>query len=257
MGPKATYRTRTYVRNGRVARTRSVPGVHLERSLLEAGAELVGGVDEVGVGAWAGPLAVGAVVLRPDRRLYKIRDSKLLDADRREFLAARVRQRCLAWSVGLAWPDEIDAVGLSEAQRRAAARAQAGLAVCPDVLLVDGKWNFVEGRSRMVVRGDCESLSIAAASIVAKVARDRLMCQLSGLYPPYELSSNKGYPSPRHKWALAAFGPSPIHRRLFAPIQKLLDEGVPGRLLPPRAATRTAGTEYDAGADKEDNRRER
>jgi ribonuclease HII len=193
-------------------------------------------VDEVGIGAWAGPLAVGAVVLCPDRRLYKIRDSKLLDPERREFLAARVRQSCLAWSVGLSWPDEIDALGLSEAQRRAAGRAQAGLAVRPDVFLVDGKWNFVGAGSRMVVRGDCESISIAAASIVAKVARDRLMCELAGLYPFYELASNKGYPSPRHKWALAAFGPSPIHRRLFAPIQKLLDEGVPGRLLPPGRA---------------------
>jgi ribonuclease HII len=206
--------------------------VHLERGLLAEGAELVGGIDEVGIGAWAGPLAVGAVVLCPDRRIYKIRDSKLLDPERREFLASRVRESCLAWSIGLAWPDEIDSVGLSEAQRRAAARAQAGLVVSPDVFLVDGKWNFVGTSARMVVRGDCESVSIAAASIVAKVARDRLMCELSRLYPPYELASNKGYPSPRHRWGLAAFGPSPIHRRLFAPVQKLLDEGVPGRLLP-------------------------
>jgi ribonuclease HII len=216
-----------------VVHTPRVPGVHLERGLLAEGAELVGGVDEVGVGAWAGPLAVGAVVLRPDRRIYKLRDSKLLDPARREFLAGRVRQSCLAWSVGLTWPDEIDAVGLSEAQRRAAARAMCALTVSPDVFLVDGKWNFVGASARMVVRGDCESVSIAAASIVAKVARDRLMCELAGLYPPYELASNKGYPSPRHKWALAAFGPSPMHRRLFAPVQRLLDDGVPGRLLPP------------------------
>lgn len=236
MGPKATYRTRTYVRKGRVARTPRVPGVRLEQALIEDGAELVGGIDEVGVGAWAGPLAVGAVVLRPDRRIYKIRDSKLLDPGRREFLAARVQESCLAWSIGLTWPNEIDAVGLSEAQRRAAARALAGLAVAPDVFLVDGKWNFVGGAARMVVRGDCESVSIAAASIVAKVARDRLMCELSAHYPFYELASNKGYPSPRHKWALAAFGPCPIHRRLFAPVQRLLDEGVPGRLLLPGRA---------------------
>ena len=233
VGPKATYRTRAFTRKGRVVHTPRVPGVHLERGLIAEGADLVGGVDEVGVGAWAGPLAVGAVVLRPDRRMYKIRDSKLLDPARREFLAGRVRESCLAWSVGLTWPDEIDCVGLSEAQRRAAARAQAGLAVSPDVFLVDGKWNFVGASARMVVRGDCESVSIAAASIVAKVARDQLMCELARLYPPYELASNKGYPSPRHKWALAAFGPSPIHRRLFAPVQKLLDDGVPGRLLTP------------------------
>jgi ribonuclease HII len=238
MGPKATYRTRTYLKKGRVARTPRVPGVRLERALIEDGAELVGGIDEVGVGAWAGPLAVGAVVLRPDRRIYKIRDSKLLDPARREFLAARVQQSCLAWSIGLTWPDEIDTVGLSEAQRRAAARALDGLAVEPDVFLVDGKWNFLNSNGtaqmvRMVVRGDCESVSIAAASIVAKVTRDRLMCELDAHYPFYALASNKGYPSPRHRWGLAAFGPCPIHRRLFAPVQKLLDEGVPGRLLPP------------------------
>jgi ribonuclease HII len=235
MGPKATYRTRAFVRNGRPARTPRVPGVRRERLLRDEGAAVVCGVDEVGVGAWAGPLAVGAVVLPPDRRLYKVRDSKLVDVDRREFLAGRIRERSVAWSVGLTWPDEIDAVGLSEAQRRAAARALGALALRPDVFLVDGRWDFVGkavGKVVNVVRGDAECLSIAAASIVAKVARDRLMCELSALYPCYELASNKGYPSPRHKWALAAFGPSPIHRRLFAPVQKLLDDGVPGRLLP-------------------------
>jgi len=241
MAYKATYRTRTYNRKGRVARTQPVPGMHLERALLAEGASLVGGIDEVGVGAWAGPVAVGAVVLAPPGqgdRIYKIRDSKLLDPARREWLAARVRERCLGHAVGLAWPSEIDAVGLSEAIRRAAARAVAGLAVLPEVFLVDGKWNFVGERARMVVRGDCESVSIAAASIVVKVARDRLMSDLAGLYPPYEFGSNKGYPAPRHLWGLSAYGPCPIHRRLYAPIRRLVDEGVPGRLLAQRA---TAG----------------
>lgn len=232
VGPKATYRTRPYTRNGRVLRTKPVPSLSHEQALLEGGAGLVGGVDEVGIGAWAGPVAVGAVVLRPGRRIYKVRDSKLLDASRREWLAERVRERCLAWAIGLSWPEEIDAVGLSEAIRRAARRARESLSPQPDVLLVDGKWNFLGDGVRMVVRGDCESLSIASASVVAKVARDRLMGALSTLYPVYGFEANKGYPSPRHRWALSAFGPSPIHRRLYAPIRRLTEEGLPGRLLP-------------------------
>ncbi|MEA2533600.1 MAG: ribonuclease, partial [Actinomycetota bacterium] len=111
------------------------------------------------------------------------------------------------------------------------ARAVAALPVTPDVFLVDGKWNFIGDRARMVVRGDCESVSIAAASIVVKVARDSLMSSLAELYPYYAFEANKGYPAPRHLWGLSAFGPSPIHRRLYAPIRKLVDEGVPGRLL--------------------------
>ncbi len=230
---RATYRTRTYLRAGRLAHTRRVPGTHHEKALIDEGAGLVGGIDEVGVGAWAGPVAVGAVILRPDQRLYKIRDSKLVSAARREWLAARVRERSLAWSIGYSWPREIDEVGLSEAIRRAAARAVEALPVIPDVFLVDGKWNFLGERARMVVRGDCESVSIAAASVVAKVARDRLMAGLGELYPGYRFESNKGYPSPDHRWGLSAFGPCPVHRRGWAPIKKLLEGGVPGRVLPP------------------------
>ena len=186
-----------------------------EQALLAEGATLVGGIDEVGVGAWAGPVAVGAVVLDPEDRIYKIRDSKLLDPGRREWLAARVRGRSLGHGVGLAWPNEIDEVGLSEAIRRAAARAVACLPVTPDAFLVDGKWNFLGNSARMVVRGDCESVSIAAASIVVKVARDRLMSALACMYPQYQFESNKGYPAPRHLWALSAYGPCPIHRLSF------------------------------------------
>lgn len=251
---KATYRTRAFTARGtgRSLRTNAVPGVKHETSLTAAGAEFIAGVDEVGVGAWAGPVAVGIVVLRPGTRIYKVRDSKMLDSDRREWLAERVRSRCLCWSTGLSWPAEIDRVGLSEAMRLAATRAVEGLAVCPDVYLVDGQWNFIERKGeldpseskvKMIVRGDCESLSIAAASVVAKVARDRLMCGLSSMYPPYLFHSNKGYPSPAHKWALSAFGPSPIHRRLFSPVQRLVDEGTPGRLLP-------AGCSLEVGPHK-------
>lgn len=218
-----------------MARTNPVPGMLHERRLFDGGAGLIGGVDEVGLGAWAGPVAVGAVVLEPGKRLYKVRDSKLLDVPRREALAERVREQCLCWSVGMSWPDEIDRLGLSEAMRRAGRRAVEGLDARPDAILADGNWNFLKGHCdevKMVVRGDCESVSIACASIVAKVVRDDLMTRLSSMFPFYRFESNKGYPSPSHKWALAAFGPSPVHRRLFAPVQKLVDEGAPGRLLP-------------------------
>jgi ribonuclease HII len=233
MAYKATYRTRSYLRAGRVVHTPRVPGIHHEKALIEQGAALVGGIDEVGVGAWAGPVAVGAVVLSPGQRLYKLRDSKLVSGARREWLAARVRERGLTWSIGYSWPREIDELGLSEAIRRAASRAVEGLAVMPDAFLVDGKWNFLGERAKMVVRGDCESVSIAAASVVAKVARDRLMAGMGELYPGYRFECNKGYPSADHKWGLSAFGPCPIHRRGWAPIRKLVHDGVPGRVLPP------------------------
>jgi ribonuclease HII len=242
---KATYRTRTYRVRGRTtkARTSPVPGMKHEGALRDGGAELIAGVDEVGLGAWAGPVAVGVVIFRPETRLYKVRDSKLLDAQRREWLAQRIRSQALCWSTGLSWPDEIDRVGLSEAMRRAGARALEGLEVWPDYFLLDGQWNFLktnplEPRVKMVVRGDCESVSIAAASIVAKVLRDRLMTDLSTQYPPYLFHLNKGYPSPAHKWALSAFGPCPVHRRLFAPVRKLAEEGTQGRLLPDLSAGR-------------------
>jgi ribonuclease HII len=240
---KATYRTRTYRVRGKSvkARTNPVPGVKHETALREKGAELIAGVDEVGLGAWAGPVAVGIVIFRPGSRIYKVRDSKMLDAARREVLSCRIRNQALCWSTGMSWPDEIDRVGLSEAMRRAGARALDGLSVWPDYFLIDGQWNFLksnpqEPRVKMVVRGDCESVSIASASIVAKVMRDRLMSDLSLEYPPYLFHLNKGYPSPAHKWALSAFGPSPIHRHLFAPVRKLAVEGTEGRLLPARSA---------------------
>lgn len=236
MSFRATYRTRAYrLRRGGIARTNPVPGMAHERALADGGAGLVGGVDEVGVGAWAGPVAVGAVVLRPGKRLYKVRDSKLLDAPRRQALAQRVQQSCLCWAVGMSWPREIDELGLSEAIRRAGRRAVAGLAPKPDAIVADGNWNFLQGTCgevKMVVRGDCESVSIACASIVAKVIRDELMVRLSAMYPFYRFESNKGYPSPIHKWGLAAFGPSPMHRRLFTPVRTLEEHGIPGRLLP-------------------------
>lgn len=234
MSFKATYRTRAFAQGTlKASRTRPVPGMRYENMLRADGAQLIAGIDEVGLGAWAGPVAVGVVVLRPGRRLYKVRDSKALDAPRREWLAAHVQEGCLSWAVGLAWPREIDDLGLSAALRLAGRRAVSDLDVSPDAFLVDGNWNLlgIEGVTT-IVRGDSESVSVASASLVAKVARDRLMKCLAPIYPQYLFESNKGYPSPFHMRALDMVGPSPIHRRLFAPVRKLVEQSPPCRLLP-------------------------
>lgn len=231
MSFRATYRSRTYTKKGRTRRTQRVPGWKYEKELIEAGAGLICGIDEVGMGAWAGPLAVGAVILDPARRLYKIRDSKLLDPPRRRWLAERVRERAVAFGIGFAWPAEIDRLGLSEALTVAARRAVGCMGLEPDAVLIDGARDYLgSGAVRTVVRGDCESVSIAAASLVAKVQRDSMMGEVGRLYPAYDFSSNKGYPSPRHRWALTALGPTPVHRRLFEPVDRAF-ERAPSRLL--------------------------
>jgi ribonuclease HII len=183
----------------------------------------VAGIDEVGRGAWAGPLTVAVAILPADRRIYKIRDSKALAEHQREALFDRIVQWCTDWGIGHAGPSECDALGMSEAQRLATSRALACLARQPDKILVDGNWDFVgRGNAETIVHGDRLSLSIAAASILAKVTRDRLMRALSDDLPWYRLDRNKGYPSPAHRAALQAWGPSAYHRRSWAFMDKLV-----------------------------------
>jgi ribonuclease HII len=210
------------------------PSLDAERVLWAAGHEVVVGVDEVGRGAWAGPLSVGAAVLPRDRRVYKIRDSKLLTEAEREALFARIAGWCAAWAVGHASQEECDGLGMSAAQKLAARRAidGLGLAAEPDAILVDGTWDFVAGgKARRLVKGDRTCLSIAAASVLAKVVRDRLMRAESEHFPAYDFDRNKGYPCPRHKAALAAFGPSSIHRRSWVFMDHLPWAGI-RRLTP-------------------------
>lgn len=204
------------------------PSLSVERELWEAGHEVVVGMDEVGRGAWAGPLTVGAAVLPRDRRVYKVRDSKQLLASEREALFDRIGGWCLAWAVGHASAEECDELGMSEAQRLAARRALEGLAVTPGRVLLDGKWDFVgAANTRRIVKGDLTCLSIAAASIVAKVTRDRLMRGEAHHYPGYDFEYNKGYPCPRHKMALAGMGPTAIHRRAWVFMDHIPWTGVP------------------------------
>ncbi len=250
------------------------PGLRAERALWNSGAEVVAGVDEVGRGSWAGPLTVAAVVADPARRMYKVRDSKMLTAPERETLHDRIRAWARAVSVGHATVDECTALGMADAQRLAARRAVDGLGLEVDHVLVDGKWDFLapppdragdddggkacapgvadhhetgdagagtddggkacDGRPGVttIVRGDASSLSIAAASVVAKVTRDRLMVAAAQRCPAYWFESNKGYPCPRHVAALAAWGPCAIHRRRWVFMDGLRWSGVP-RVLPP------------------------
>ena len=201
----------------RKALKRRAPGLSIERELWADGHEVVVGVDEVGRGAWAGPLTIGAAVLPRDRRVNKVRDSKALTEREREALFDRIAQWCSAWAVGHASQAECDELGMSEAQRLAARRAIEGLGVRPDRVLLDGNWDFVGGGiTRKVVKGDATCLSISAASILAKVTRDRMMRLEDEHYPAYDFTWNKGYPCPRHKQALRGLGPSAIHRRTWA-----------------------------------------
>ncbi len=201
----------------RAALKSAAPTLGVERRLWADGFEVVVGIDEVGKGAWAGPLTLVAAVLPRDRRVYRVRDSKLLTEAEREGLFDQIADWCVAWAVGHASNDECDQLGMSAAQRLAARRALDGLGLESDAVLVDGRWDFVgNGKTRALVKGDATCLSIAAASILAKVTRDRLMRAAAVDYPDYNFDNNKGYPCPRHKAALAAQGPTPLHRRSWA-----------------------------------------
>jgi ribonuclease HII len=194
------------------------PSRSLERALWDAGHDVVVGIDEVGRGAWAGPLMVGAAILPRASRVNGIRDSKLLTGPEREKLFDRIARWCLAWGVGAASQAECDELGMAEAQRLAARRAIDALGVVPDVAIVDGRWDFVSPAVKQVERcvgADRTCLNVAAASILAKVVRDREMCALAEHYPYWSFDSNKGYPCPVHKAALQGYGPSAIHRRTW------------------------------------------
>jgi ribonuclease HII len=221
------------VRPLRKAIKAKAPGLTYERELWAEGAEVVVGMDEVGRGSWAGPLMVGAAVVPRDRRLYKVRDSKMLTEREREVMFDRVAEWCATWAVGAASQSECDELGMSEAQRVAARRAIAGLGVAPDRVLIDGKWDFVGGGiTRTIVKGDAVCLSIAAASILAKVTRDRIMRDEAEHFPGFDFERNKGYPCPKHRMALAGMGPTTIHRRSWVFMDTIPWTGIP-RVRPP------------------------
>jgi len=210
-----------------VVRKQVVPNLSTERELWDEGAVVVG-VDEVGRGSWAGPISVGAAVIPQEKRVRKVRDSKMLTEPEREHLFPRLAEWCATWAVGHASQQECDDLGMSAAQKLAARRAIASLSVTPDVVLVDGNWDFVGGpRVKRLIKGDARCLSIATASVLAKVTRDRIMRAEAEHFPGYDFDLNKGYPCPRHKAALAAWGPTSIHRRAWVFMDHLPWAGVP------------------------------
>ena len=192
------------------------PTRSLERELWDAGHDVIVGIDEVGRGSWAGPLMVGVAVLPRSRRVNGVRDSKMLTEIGREELFDRVAGWCDAWAVGAASHLECDELGMADAQRLATQRALDALSVRADAAIVDGKWNFVSphvARVEMRIKADASCLSVAAASILAKVTRDRIMRSEAASYPHWHFDTNKGYPCPLHRTALLGHGPSSIHRR--------------------------------------------
>ena len=204
------------------------PNLDIERSYWNDGYETVAGLDEVGKGAWAGPLTIVALVPNRNRRINGVRDSKMLKEEEREKIFDRIDQWSEDWSFGHASNEECDELGMSMAQRIAARRAIDGLVKRPDRLLLDGSWDFVDdGSSETIIRGDQISLSIAAASVMAKVTRDRIMKEADKLYPDYEFPQNKGYPSPNHRLALENKGATLFHRRTWAFMKNVPPIGAP------------------------------
>lgn len=201
-----------------------------ETSLWRTGVQLVAGVDEAGMGPLAGPVAAAAVILAPGARIADIDDSKKLDAATRERLAIEIKTAAIAWSVGFAEVEEIDSINIYWAGLLAMRRAVEGLGSRPEHILIDARSiKDLAIPQQSIVKGDAKSLTIAAASILAKTARDARMRKLDSDYPGYGFSKHKGYPVREHLAALNQLGVSPVHRRSFAPVRVVL--GLPP--LPP------------------------
>ena len=204
--------------------SRAFPTLALEILLIESSGGPVCGVDEAGRGPWAGPVSAGAVILNPDDLPAGIDDSKALTHARREALEIEIKARALAWGVGFATVEEIEAHNILHATGLAMSRAIEAMAIQPVAALVDGNYGFkLPCAVQTVIKGDSLSLSIAAASILAKTARDRLMVELDAEYPGYGFAGHKGYNAPIHQEALRTLGPCPAHRRSWAPIRALLE----------------------------------
>src|SRR5208337_3627067 len=189
-----------------------------EKLAWTAGAKLVAGVDEVGRGSLFGPVVAAAVILDPTHRIRGLRDSKLLPAERREELALLIRQHSISWAVAAVDSARIDQINIYHASRLAMLHAVQQLASGASYLLVDALRLDCDLPQEAIIHGDALSVSIAAASIIAKVERDRMISAWDPVFPMYGLASNKGYCTRRHLAALREFGPSPLHRRSFSPV---------------------------------------
>lgn len=184
----------------------------------------IAGVDEVGRGCLAGPVVAAAVILDPNRPIKGLRDSKKLSAKKRDELAEEIKEKALAWSVAAMGPEVIDKINILQATLEAMKAAVEKLPVEPDFVQVDGnklpKWKWL---SEAVVKGDDKVEWISAASIIAKTTRDAYMCKIAELYPQYGFEHHVGYGTAEHIKALKAYGPTPIHRKTFAPVREVID----------------------------------
>ncbi len=203
------------------------PDASRERALYQNGARTIVGIDEVGKGSWAGPLVIGIAMLsdevifgdQPAVALGGVRDSKQLLEAKREAMFDEVAAKCFKWSTGLATAAECDELGMVAAQRLATSRGFAALGLIVDVAIVDGRWDFVSPHARKVVlevKADVSCVSVSAASVLAKVTRDRMMRESASDYPQWHFDTNKGYPCPKHRAALQGYGPCAIHRKSWA-----------------------------------------
>ena len=192
------------------------------------GLRLVAGVDEVGRGPLAGAVVAAAVILDPARPIAGLADSKKLTKARREALAPMIQEYALAWALGRAEVEEIDSINILQASLLAMRRAVLALQIAPEFALIDGnRCPDLPCPAEAVIKGDSRVAAISAASILAKVARDQEMVVLDAAYPGYGLAQHKGYPSKAHLAALEALGVSPLHRRSFGPVRRLIEEAGP------------------------------
>ena len=191
-----------------------------ERAARQLGWTRIAGIDEAGRGALFGPVVAAAVVLNPKRRIVGLDDSKKLAAERRTELALRIREHALAWAVAEVDASRIDAWNIYQASRQAMTAALQQLSIVPDYLLIDAMKLDVLIEQKSLVKGDARSVSIAAASILAKTHRDARMDEWDAIYRGYGLAQHKGYGTPEHLEALKRLGPTPLHRHSFAPVRE-------------------------------------
>ncbi len=188
----------------------------IEKNLIENNYKYICGVDEVGRGAIFGPVVSAAVILNPEKLHPEINDSKKLSSKKRLELSSYIYRTALAYSLGWCWNDEIDKINILEATKKSIKMALKGLQICPDYVLLDGmEPNFIHIEGIGINKGDSRSLSIAAASIIAKVFRDQLLINFSRFYPQYKFQKNKGYPTKEHIDAVGITGLTEFHRKSF------------------------------------------
>jgi ribonuclease HII len=226
-----------------------------EKRAWAMGAELVAGVDEVGRGSLFGPVVAAAVILDPRHRIRGLRDSKLLPAERREELVLLIRRHSIAWAVAAVDSARIDQINIYHASRLAMLHAVQQLAPSASYILVDAMRLDCDLPQQPIIHGDALSASIAAASIVAKVERDRMISAWDPVFPMYGLASNKGYSTPRHLAALREHGPSPLHRQSFAPVWSApIPQEVLGFMLDGEEPEEVLGDEEPVAAVSESSR---